>query len=73
MDERKTNTKLKNSMNAFLKLDYLNFRYIKQVRVKKNNKIMYEILNKWMLVKQKQDEKLFQMHVYETSFLADDL
>ena len=46
MDERKTNTKLKNSMNAFLKLDYLNFRYIKQVRVKKNNKIMYEILNK---------------------------
>ena len=46
MDERKTNTKLKNSMNAFLKLDHLNFRYIKQVRVKKNNKIMYEILNK---------------------------
>ena len=73
MDERKTNTKLKNSMNAFLKLDYLNFRYIKQVRVKKNNKIMYEILNKWMLGKQKQDEKLFQMHVYETSLLADDL
>ena len=34
---------------------------------------MYEILNKWMLGKQKQDEKLFQMHVYETSLLADDL
>ena len=27
MDERKTNTKLINLMNAFLKLDYLNFRY----------------------------------------------
>ena len=34
---------------------------------------MYEILKKWLLGKKHHDEKLFQMHVYETSVLADNL
>ena len=34
---------------------------------------MYEILNRWLLGKQLHDEKLFQMHVYETSLLANNL